>query len=162
MNGRRLAYAMLSLYAATPLHAAQAEQPAISTARAKSLYILHCAGCHQMDGSGQPHAGIPTMRDTLGYFLLTPAGRALLVQVPGARNATVSDAELAALTNWQLAAFSPGSVPPGSPPYTEEEVSRLRGNPPQDVMAARRAVLQTLHEQQRLPPGMLGKLTKQK
>lgn len=124
----------------------------ISAGRARSLYVLHCAGCHQLDGSGTPSHGVPGMRNTLGYFLRSPAGRALLVQVPGARNAGVSDAELAALTNWQLRTFAQESLPIDFIPYQTEEVSRWRANPPLDVSAARAAVLRDLQERGELSP----------
>ena len=113
----------------------------VSPQRARSLYLLHCAGCHQTDGSGTPAFGVPSMIDSLGAFLRTPAGRAFLVQVPGARNANVSDAELAALTNWELRAFSAATLPADFRPYTTTEVTHWRANPPVDIAAARAAVV---------------------
>ncbi len=139
--------------AATVLAAggAQAGEALISEARARSLFVLNCAGCHQIDGSGAPHAGVPSMRGNLGHFLGSAAGRAFLVQVPGARNSALSDAELAALTNWQLLSFSSASVPAGFTPYTTAEVTQSRGRPPSDVAAARAAILRELAEAGKLP-----------
>jgi mono/diheme cytochrome c family protein len=116
-------------------------EAAISPQRARSLYLLHCSGCHQSDGSGSPRFGVPTMRNMLGMFQQSPAGRAFLVQAPGARNAHITDAELAALTNWALLEFSPATLPAGFQPYTTEEVSRWRANPPLDVAGARAAIV---------------------
>ncbi|WP_413671692.1 cytochrome C [Massilia cellulosiltytica] len=121
-------------------HAA-AQPAAITPQRARSLYLLHCAGCHQVDGSGTPAYGVPSMIDTLGVFQRTKAGRAFLVQVPGARNANVTDAELAALTNWALRTFSPKTLPADFRPYTTAEVTRWRANPPLDIAGARTQVL---------------------
>lgn len=123
----------------------------ISPARARSTFVLHCAGCHQIDGSGQPKVGVPSMRDSLGYFLGSPAGRAFLVQVPGARNASISDADLAALTNWELLNFSKAQVPADFVPYSTAEVTAARANPPLDVMAARGVILQDLRDKGLLP-----------
>jgi mono/diheme cytochrome c family protein len=118
-----------------------APEAAISPQRARSLYLLHCSGCHQPDGSGSPRFGVPTMRGMLGKFQQSSAGRAFLVQAPGARNAHITDAELAALTNWALLAFSPATLPAGFQPYTTEQVSRWRANPPLDVAGARAAIV---------------------
>ena len=79
----------------------------------RSLYVLHCAGCHGMDGSGHPGHGVPDMRGALGAFLHLPAGRAFLVQVPGVNNAGLSDAQIADLTNWMVPQFSADTAPPG-------------------------------------------------
>lgn len=121
--------------------AAAAGEPTISPQRARSLYLLNCAGCHQIDGSGSPRYGVPDMRNLLGKFQQSAAGRAFLVQAPGARNAHVSDAELAALTNWTLLAFSPATLPADYRPYTAAEVGRWRANPPLDVAGARAAIV---------------------
>lgn len=154
MNGggsrgaRRLAAAAVACLlaaAASAVASAAAAAPAsaapISDQRARGLYLLHCAGCHRIDGSGQPGFGVPSMRGVLGLFPRTPAGRAFLVQVPGARNAGVTDAELAALTNWALRAFSPAQLAPDFTPYTTAEVARWRASPPLDIEAARMAIV---------------------
>ena len=117
---------------------------AITAQRARGLYLLHCAGCHRFDGSGAPAFGVPTLVNTLGKYQLTAKGRAYLVQVPGARNAGVTDAELAAMTNWQLQAFSAATVPKDFKPYTTEEVRRLRRHPPADIAGERAAILAEL------------------
>jgi mono/diheme cytochrome c family protein len=124
---------------------------AISPARARSMFFLHCAGCHSIDGGGHPNVGVPSMRNTLGYFLGSPAGRALIVQVPGARNASISDAELAALTNWELMNFSKDQLPADFVPYTAAEVTQARPHPPLDVAVARSKILRDLHEGGKLP-----------
>jgi mono/diheme cytochrome c family protein len=135
-------------------HASEAvenRQPPISPARARSLFTLHCAGCHQINGSGLPQAGVPSLQNTLAWFLGLPEGRAYLVQVPGARNATVTDAELAALTNWELQTFSKSILPTNFTPYTEAEVQVARRNPPADITAARGLILNALETAGKLP-----------
>jgi mono/diheme cytochrome c family protein len=130
----------LSLLAAPAGFAADVAK-SITPARAQSLFVQHCAGCHQLDGSGAPAHGVPSMLGLIGHFQRTEAGRAFLVQAPGARNASISDAELAALTNWEIAAFAQASMPARFIPYSGEEVHRWRSDPPLDVAAARAAIV---------------------
>ena len=117
-------------------------QPAVTSLR--SLYVLHCAGCHAMDGSGHPGQGVPSMRGTLGRFMTLPEGRAFLLQVPGVNNAGLSDAQIAAVTNWMVQQFSADTAPPGWAPYTADEVAAARRVRPVDVTKARAALVARL------------------
>ena len=128
------------------LHSAgAAPSPApVSVERARGLYMLHCAGCHRPDGGGAPAFGVPTMINTLGHFQRTVAGRAFLLQVPGARNASVTDAELAALTNWAVKQFSAPTLPADFVPYTAAEAAHWRSNAPLDIAGVRAAVVEGL------------------
>lgn len=108
-----------------------------SPAQARTLYVLHCAGCHSMDGSGVPDKGVPSMRGTLGRYLQVPEGRAFLVQVPGVLNAGLTDPQIAAITNWALVEFSAGTLPAAWAPYTAQEVAQARLDRPLDVARAR-------------------------
>lgn len=122
--------------------------PAVAPAsRVTSLYIVHCAGCHGMDGSGHPEHGVPDMRGALGSFLHLRAGRAFLVQVPGVNNAGLDDAQIAALTNWMVARFSAATAPPGWAPYAADEVAAMRRDRPVDVAATRAALVEQLRGQ---------------
>lgn len=95
-------------------------------------YVLHCSGCHGMDGSG--HADfVPSLRD-VGELLKRPGGRAYLARVPGVAQAPVGDAELAALLNWILREIS---GVPDAQPYGAGEVGALRRAPLRDPVAAR-------------------------
>lgn len=133
---RRAARTVAGLCLMAAAAAALAEGPPPGT-----LFLLHCAGCHGMDGAGHPEAGVPDMRHTLGRFLQQPAGRAFLVQVPGVNNAGLSDAQIAAVTNWQIQRFAAGSAPVGWAPYTAAEVAAARRQRPADIAAARRALV---------------------
>lgn len=113
-------------------------------AMARQQYILNCAGCHQMDGSGARAGGVPSMRGQIGHFLTLPEGRAFLVQVPGTANSPLSDAEVARLLNWMLNSFSRDTVPADAVPYTAAEVSALRRHKLTDASAVRRSIVQTL------------------
>jgi mono/diheme cytochrome c family protein len=131
MRWRDRALAALAALAA----GAAAAQPAITNPR--SLYVLHCAGCHGMDASGVPGQGVPSMRGSLGRFMQLPEGRAFLLQVPGVNNAGLSDDQIALVTNWMVRQFSADTAPPGWPAYTAAEVATAKASRPSDVTQAR-------------------------
>lgn len=120
-------------------------QPAASNPR--TLYVLHCAGCHALDASGVPDKGVPTMRGALGHFLQLPEGRAFLVQVPGVNNAGLNDEQIALLTNWTVRQFSADTAPMGWAPYTAAEVAQARAQRPADVMRRRAELVQRLQRE---------------
>jgi mono/diheme cytochrome c family protein len=97
-------------------------------------YLLHCSGCHGRDGGGAPPT-TPSLRD-LAAVLAAPGGRAYLARVPGVAQAPISDAELAQLLEWVLREFSQATV---DPPFSPEEIGRLRSAPLRDPVAARPA-----------------------
>ncbi len=108
-------------------------------ARADSLvehdYILNCAGCHRIDGSGSSTVpALPNMRDLAG----NPEARTYWIRIPGAAQAPLSNARLAALMNWLVERFT-GTAP--APRYTAEEVGRLRRKPLRDPLARREKIL---------------------
>ena len=109
-------------------------------------YNRHCGGCHGFDGSGNPEHGVPNMKGTVGHFLRLPEGRAFLVQVPGTSQAALDDAGIAELLNWLLKRFSAGEIPKDAPPYTKDEVTRLRAVKLSDVMRTRREIVQRLRD----------------
>ncbi len=89
-----------------------------------TLYALRCMGCHQHDGAGM--RTVPKLRDFVGNFLRVPGGREFLVQVPGVAQSSLSDAEVAAVLNWLLTAYSPDQLPEDFQPYSGDEVARYR------------------------------------
>ena len=111
---------------------------------AKKNYRLYCMGCHQMDGTGSPENGIPSMRDEVGHFLRVPDGRAYLSQVPGTLNTPLSDAETAELLNWIMATIGPPSIPADFVPYTADDVKRYRATAPEDIPGLRVKLLERL------------------
>jgi hypothetical protein len=71
--------------------------------------------------------GVPGRVPGLGdmdEMLAAPAGRARLLQVPGIRQASLSDARLAALLTWAGGHFGRSDEPVR--PITAEEVATLR------------------------------------
>ena len=65
--------------------------------RARVDYMLHCSGCHGMDGMGKPERGIPRFAGQIGYFQQLAEGRAFIMQVPGLLSARLSDERAAAV-----------------------------------------------------------------
>lgn len=114
--------------------------------RSRTNYLLHCAGCHQPDGSGNPDAGIPNMRGQVGHFLRLPEGRAFLVQVPGTSQSSLSDADVASLLNWMVQANSANEIPADFKPYTPDEVTRLRAEHLPDAPGTRNRIAAQLRD----------------
>jgi mono/diheme cytochrome c family protein len=105
-------------------------------------YMLQCMGCHTPDGSGEP-GRVPSVKETLVPFAAVADGRRFLVQVPGASQSTLSDAELAELLNWMIQNLS--LAKPGHfTAFTAAEVARYRRTPLVGVQAARAALIQRL------------------
>ncbi len=102
-------------------------------------YMLQCMGCHAPDGRGEP-GHVPSVKASLLPFAKMTTGRSYLVQVPGAAQSTLSDAELAQLLNWMISNLSATKSDRFSR-FTEAEVARYRRTPLIQVKAAREALL---------------------
>jgi len=113
---------------------------AASTVHAESFaehdYILNCSGCHRIDGRGS--RTVPSLR-AMQELRGLPGAREYWVQVPGAAQAPLSDARLAAMMNWLIERFT---GPRPEPAYTAEEVARLRASPLRDPLGKRNEILQ--------------------
>jgi mono/diheme cytochrome c family protein len=105
-------------------------------------YMLQCMGCHTPDGSGEP-GRVPSVKETLVPFAGSSDGRRFLVQVPGAAQSTLSDAELAELLNWMVANLSV-TRPAVFRPFTAKEVASYRRTPLVAVQATRAALIRQL------------------
>ena len=86
---------------------------------------MHCAGCHLADARGFPPY-VPSLSGPLGRIVASDDGRDYIARVPGAAQAPISDAELAAVFNWLLVEFNRSSLPADFRPLTAEEVGRSR------------------------------------
>lgn len=115
-------------------------EPIAKTSSARSLYVLHCAGCHGMDGSGSERGQVPDMRQ-LGEFLKGAEGRRFLLQVPGVMGSGLSDEEVAQVTNWVFTTLVTNINPRTFVSYTAQEVAKARANPLKDVMTTRTRLL---------------------
>ena len=112
---------------------------AASTVRADSYqehdYVLNCAGCHRLDGSGS--SAVPSLQ-AMREIAEKPGAREYWVQVPGAAQAPLSDDRLAALMNWLVERFTRKRPEPA---YTTDEVKRLRSDPLRDPITRRNEIV---------------------
>jgi len=111
----------------------------INQQRAQFNYQMSCQGCHAPDGSGAN--SVPRMRDHVGNFLVTEAGREYLVRVPGSAVSALGDAELAEVLNWIVVEFAGSSAQESFKPYSSQEVGRLRQQPLNEVIQYRAQLL---------------------
>lgn len=102
-------------------------------------YILHCSGCHGMAGMGAPDGGIPPFPDSVGQIAALDFGRTYIMHVPGVITTDMSDARIAAVTNYILDHWADGENH-----FTADEVTRRRALPVPDIVAARREVVRQL------------------
>lgn len=115
--------------------------PAFAGPTARIDYMLNCQGCHLPNGEGFPERDVPRLTGEMGKFLSVEGGRAFLVQVPGAALSDLSDARLAAVTNWMLRRFSPDELSADFEPYDAAEVGALRRPPLLEVAPTRAALM---------------------
>jgi mono/diheme cytochrome c family protein len=130
----RFLHALCCLLAVTGVSAGE-----INDRRAQFNYQLFCQGCHTPDGVGA--MAVPRMKDQVGYFLATPAGREYLVRVPGSATSALSDADLAEVLNWIVREFAGASAPQEFERYSAGEVGRLRQQPLNEVEQYRSQLL---------------------
>jgi mono/diheme cytochrome c family protein len=114
---RRLA--LVFVLVALPASAAHADEAV------RANYLLACRGCHLADGSGVP-PDVPSLRNTLGQFASSPAGRQYLVRVPGVLQSRLNDEQLAAVINWVLTEFNADTLPSDFRPLSANEVGEAR------------------------------------
>lgn len=107
----------------------------------RSNYLLACRGCHLADGGGVPPE-VPSLRETLGAFAATPAGREYLIRVPGVSRSRLTDAELADVINWVLIEFNAASLPTNFEPFSAAEVAAARPRSISDPAAYRQQILE--------------------
>jgi hypothetical protein len=108
-------------------------------ASARTDYLLHCAGCHLPEGSGLPPE-VPTLVESLGRIVESDEGRDYIARVPGASQAPISDAQLAAVLNWVLLEFNSETLPESFRPLTNREVGKSRNKVLSDPMKMRRTL----------------------
>ena len=142
----KTALALVLALAALPAMADRDTRKLAPNGQPASLnYLRYCSGCHGEDGTGRPSKGVPNMRGVLGHFLRVEGGREFIVRVPGVSYTPLADADVAALMNWLLADIARPSLPPGTAPYTTEEVARLRATRMADIPGTRAELVKRLH-----------------
>ncbi len=91
----------------------------------KSDYMIHCMGCHMMDGSGMPPE-VPSFDDRLAEIVAKDGGRAYLIRVPGASQSPLSDEALANVLTWVLKEYASAALPDDFRDFTGAEVAKFR------------------------------------
>lgn len=109
-----------------------------ATADERFDYVLHCAGCHKLDGSGS--AVVPAL-DEIGRLVALPGGREYIGRVPGVAQAPLDSDRLAALLNWLVTEHGGAA-----PPYDAMEIEALRRRPLRDPLAARAALIEDIKD----------------
>ena len=109
---------------------------------ARLNYILHCQGCHLVDGGGTA-TKVPALKHEVGRFLQVKGGREYLIQVPGTSQSALTDNEVSEVLNWILETFSADEIPADFSPYTEEEITRHR-QPLANVSAVRAGLVRQI------------------
>lgn len=112
-------------------------------------YMLYCMGCHGARAEGVP-GKVPPLANALSRFMRTAAGRDYVVRVPGAANSALPDAQLAAVLNWVASTFDAQNS--RVPPFTAQEVTRVRHSPLVSVLETRNAVVKSLAATGAAPP----------
>ena len=130
--GRMLLSAALTCLTAVPLSAGEA-------GRDRSDYILHCSGCHTLNGRGTVRGGIPAFPDSIEHIAGLDNGRTYMVHVPGVVSNDMSDEQIADVLNYILDQWGGGGNH-----FSAEEVTRRRARDIGDVVAYRRMVVEEL------------------
>jgi mono/diheme cytochrome c family protein len=104
---------------------AMAPPASADDSQVRANYLLACRGCHLADGNGVP-PNVPSLRNTLGQFTTTEAGRGYLVRVPGVLQSRLNDRQLAEVINWVLTEFNAETLPQDFRHFTETEVAGWR------------------------------------
>jgi hypothetical protein len=91
----------------------------------KTDYMIHCMGCHAMNGQGMPPE-VPAFDSTLGDIVGKTGGRAYLIQVPGASQSHLNDERLADVLTWLLREFVGDELPSDFQDISTLEVNKFR------------------------------------
>jgi hypothetical protein len=99
-------------------------------------YYEGCGGCHGLEGISAKRE-VPVLRDSVGAFLCSAAGRRYIIQLPNVAFANMDDRTLAETMNFVVFGLGRDSVPAGARPYSAAEVGSLRRFPLKNQPLAR-------------------------
>lgn len=116
-------------------------EPAQAAGRAN--YILHCSGCHGMQGKGTVTGGIPAFPESVEHIAGYDNGRSYIMQVPGVITTDMGPAEIADVLNFILDEW--GSADQDMS-FTADEVASLRALPEREVVNYRREIVNELRQ----------------
>jgi hypothetical protein len=123
---------------------------------AQSDYLEQCGGCHGLQGDSAP-APIPVLRDRVGYFMCSEAGRRYLLRLPNIAHSRIEDNQrLAEMMNFVVFDLGGVSAPRNARPFTEAEVAAERGQAMVgfEVFDTRKAVVADLVRSCRAPASL--------
>ncbi|MBU2979871.1 cytochrome c [Alteromonas sp. C1M14] len=109
-------------------------------------YALFCGGCHGLDGMGEIEADVPQMPPNIGAFLYDEEGAWYMVNVGGVMSAGISDKDAADIMNYVITSFGANSVPNSTYRFTEQQIAKLRKQPPDDLVKLRRDIAKRLEK----------------
>lgn len=135
-GGRRLGAALLAPAMVASLVSAN-ERP-VSRNPAQN-FVLHCQGCHGVDGEGVAHR-VPSLHDSVGSLVRLASGRDFLLRVPGSANSALPDEALADVINWVVTRYGGQPLPADRHRFTAAEVEAARRRPLLGVHRARREI----------------------
>ena len=125
----------------------QTQDPVVSKMSSpKSLYILKCSGCHGINGTGAPDAGIPPFPGFIAPLARHPEGRVYIAHVPGVAASRLTDSQLVEVLNYVIEEWSGEDDLASTPRFTAEEFARLRAAPVPNVVEFRREVVAQMIE----------------
>jgi hypothetical protein len=136
--------------------AARAQQKLPQLTTPQSDYVEHCSGCHGMQGNSAP-ADIPVLRDRVGYFMCTPAGRDYLIRLPNVAYSAIDDnQELADMMNFVVFGLGGKSAPAKARPFTAAEVAGLRSHAlaTESLIGIRAEIVEGMHGKCDAPDSM--------
>ena len=118
---------------------AQTAFPGSTTA--EKNYVLHCSGCHGMQGRGSISGRIPDFVDSLSKIASTPDGVAYIAMVPGVKNAGLSAADTADVLNYVLDRF--GGAMPVPVRFDQSRIQSIWSLPTTDITVLRNKICQS-------------------
>lgn len=114
-------------------------------------FANHCQGCHGAAGVSVDE--MPQLKDRVGYFTRSAAGRAYLIEVPNVAQSRLSDERLAAMMNWLLRTYGREALPADFADYTAAEVGAARTRRIEPA-SAREGIVQDLVRDGLIPSGL--------
>jgi len=89
---------------------------------------------------------VPSLVESLGVIAATDEGRDYIARVPGASQAPINNAQLAAVLNWVLLEFNGETLAETFVPLTAREVGSSRAQVLSDPLKARQALWPDLED----------------
>ena len=126
-----------------PLLAYADASHAASPLTMRATYVIHCSGCHGLQGAGNRDGGIPDFHNSVSALSKDDDGRTYLSQVPGVASSGLSNQQIAEVLNYVIITWRTDSDLPLTP-FTSTEVAERRHRVVADIVELRRQVVTRL------------------